>query len=423
MSEDCEDSGQTVVIDNGSGWVKAGLSGDDAPRAVFPPIVGRPRHAGVMAADMGRMCYVGEEAQSQRGILSLNYPIHCGIVTRWDDMEKIWHHAFYKLGIQPEEHAVMLSEEPLNPPAPREKSTQIMFEAFNVPAFYIAVDSVLSLYASGRDNGVVVDSGDRFTDVVPIYEGYALKYGVKRMHLTGRDLTDYLMRILTDRGYSFTTSAEREIVRDIKEKLGFVAEDFDAEISDSVEKNYELPDGQVIAIGNERFRCSEVLFKPYLIGKESDGLPMLIKKSICNVDPELRNQLFGNIVLSGGNTMFPGIEQRLSKDLTKIALYKNLVDGYWRKYSQNRQCGDIVNVVYDYCGIDDDARKYQVEKINIIAPPERKYSVWIGGSIFASLSDFPSHSISMADYREYGPSQSFHYLVTAPKHCCTCCTV
>eukprot|EP01083_Nonionella_stella_P111794 328214_1 len=362
-----------------------------------------------MAADMGRMCYVGEEAQSQRGILSLNYPIHCGIVTRWDDMEKIWHHAFYKLGIQPEEHAVMLSEVPLNPKANREKTTQIMFETFNVPAVYIAVDSVLAMYASGKHTGVVVNSGDGITYVVPIYQGHVLKCGVKRLDFAGRDLTDYLMKILTERGYSFTTSAEREMVRDIKETLGFVAQDFDgemqdADISDNVEKNYELPDGQVIAIGNERFRCSEVLFKPYLIGKESDGLPMLVNKSICDVNPELRKQLFGNIVLSGGSTMFPGIDKRLSKDLTKIALYKNLVDGYWRKYSQNRQCGDIVNVVYDYCGIDDDARKYQVEKINIIAPPERKYSVWIGGSIFASLSDFANHCISMDDFRECGPS-------------------
>eukprot|EP01083_Nonionella_stella_P177213 622165_1 len=376
MSEDCEDSGQTVVIDNGSGWVKAGLSGDDAPRAVFPPIVGRPRHAGVMAADMGRMCYVGEEAQSQRGILSLNYPIHCGIVTRWDDMEKIWHHAFYKLGIQPEEHAVMLSEEPLNPPVPREKSTQIMFEAFNVPAFYIAVDSVLSLYASGRDNGVVVDSGDRFTDVVPIYEGYALKYGVKRMHLTGRDLTDYLMRILTDRGYSFTTSAEREIVRDIKEKLGFVAEDFDAEISDSVEKNYELPDGQVITVGNQRFRCPEAVLKPGM-------LHYGIYEAIMQCDEDIRNEMYGNIILSGGNMMFGGMAERMQKEMTALAPNSVHVDvSYGCPYE------DATNEIGEY--------------IHRLSLPTR-YLSWIGGSMLGSVSTFHELCVSKEEYNTFGP--------------------
>ncbi|XP_046330789.2 actin-1-like [Haliotis rufescens] len=359
-----------VVIDNGSSLCKAGFASDNEPKVVFPEVVGRLRYQGYMAGFGQKDTYVGGEAISKGGILTLNYPVPHGIVTKWEDMEEIWRHMFdNELHVAPEEHPVLLTEAPLNPMVNRERMAQMMFETFNVPSIYVGVQAALSLHASGRTTGLVLDSGAGVTHAVPISEGKIVTPGIIRLDYAGADVTSYLMKLLTKGGFSFTTTAEREITNDLKKKLLYIALDFEQEraaSSISLEKTFELPSGEIITVGTERFCSPELLFKPSIIGASQDGIHKATYDSIMKCDADIRKDLYANIILSGGNTKFPGMAERMQKEMTALAP--------------------------------------STMNINIITPPERQYSTWLGGSILASKSNFKDMSISRQEYYESGPS-------------------
>lgn len=366
---------QTLVIDNGTARSKAGFAGDDAPTAIFESVVGRPRHTGVMVG-LGLLGekdrFVGDEVLRRRGILCQNYPMERGMVKNWDDMEKICHHTFYnELRVAPEKHPILLTGVPLSPKANRKKMTEIMFEKFSVPSMYVAIQAVLSLIANGRTTGIVLNSGDGATHTVPIYEGHALPHAISWLDIAGDSLTDYLCKLVTYEGYAINGTIREGFTRRMKETITYVALDFEQEIEkaknrSSVEKAFVLPSGQVLNIGSERFRCPEVLFQPSLVGKGPTGIHGKVYNSIMKSDVDIRKNLFANIVLSGGSTMFPGIAERMSKEISALAPSST--------------------------------------KIEVIAPPWRNYSTWIGGSILASLSNFKRMLITKGEYDEFGSS-------------------
>ncbi|CAK1555950.1 unnamed protein product [Leptosia nina] len=358
---------QPVVIDNGSGVIKAGFAGDQIPKCRFPNYIGRPKHIRVMAGALEGELFVGPRAEEHRGLLSIKYPMEHGIVTDWNDMERVWNYIYSKdqLSTFSEEHPVLLTEAPLNPRRNREKAAEVFFETFNVPALFLSMQAVLSLYATGRTTGVVLDSGDGVTHSVPIYEGFAMPHSIMRVDVAGRDVTRYLRLLLRKEGVNLRTSAELEIVKSIKERACYLSSNpLKEEAMDSERAQYSLPDGTQLEIGPARFRAPEVLFRPDLIGEECEGLHEVLMFAIQKSDMDLRKVLYQNIVLSGGSTLFRGFGDRLLAEIRRLAP-KDM-------------------------------------KIRISAPQERLYSTWIGGSILASLDTFRKMWVSKREYDEEG---------------------
>ncbi|PAA64098.1 hypothetical protein BOX15_Mlig011243g2 [Macrostomum lignano] len=312
---------QPIVIDNGSGVIKAGFAGDQVPKYIFSNFIGRPKHVRVMAGGLEGDVFIGPKAEEHRGLLSIRYPMEHGIVRSWDDMEKIWQYIYSKdqLNTYSEEHPVLLTEAPLNPRKNREKTAEIFFETLGVPGLFMSMQAVLSLYATGRTTGVVLDSGDGVTHAVPIYEGFALQHAVMRTDIAGRDVTRYLQLLLRKEGACFHTSAELEIVRQVKERACYVsANPVTEEKLDPERVTYSLPDGSQLEVNAAAFRAPELLFRPELVGEEWEGIHEVLAYSIQRSDMDLRRLLYANIVVSGGSTLFRGFGDRLLAELKRL---------------------------------------------------------------------------------------------------------
>jgi len=362
-----------VVLDNGSGYIKGGLAGEDSPKVLLPTIIGKPKMPGIMVGMDQKEYYVGHEAVDKAKFLNMSQPIQYGQIENNDDIKEIWKHVFFQeMNVLPKEHRIVCTDAPLTSLAKREEMAQIMFEDFEVPFFYMSVQSVFSLYASGRTTGVVVDSGYAVTSTVPIYEGFALPHGIMKMPIAGRDLNGFLLKTLQERGCTFPEDNIDMTITDIKQRYCYIASDFDTDIKKAADPNnlddetYELPDGSLISIGTERFRCPEALFQPGMIGKDFPGLADTTFQTIMKCDADIKKDLYENILLAGGTSMMRGLAERLKKDVKALA-----------PSSMNAEVCD---------------------------PPERLYSAWLGGSILASLSSFRDMFISKADYQNYGQS-------------------
>ncbi|KAM6159880.1 actin-related protein T3 [Erethizon dorsatum] len=358
-----------VVLDNGSGVIKAGLAGGRGPHFVYPNIVGRAKgHSS--AAQGARELWVGDQAQERRTSLSISYPVERGLITCWGDMETMWKHIYdYNLKLNPSDSPVLITEPALNPLVNRGQITEVFFEHLGVPAFYMSTQALLALFAAGFTTGLVLNSGAGLTQCVPIFEGYCLPHGVQQLHLAGLDLTNYLQVLLKDHGIMLLSAADRKTVEDIKETSCYVAVNYEEEMvkkPDCLEKVYELPDRKTIKLHEQLFRCPEALFCPCLMNVDAPGIDKMCFSAVMKCDTDLRKSFFSNIILAGGSTSFPGLDKRLVKDMANMVPANT--------------------------------------PVQVIAPPERKLSAWMGGSILASLSAFQDMWITAAEFKEVGPN-------------------
>jgi len=276
----------------------------------------------------------------------------------------------------------MLTEPPMNPMQNREKMVQVMFEEYGFQACYIAIQAVLTLYAQGLLTGVVVDSGDGVTHIVPVYEGFSLPHLIKRLNVAGRDVTRYLIKLLLLSGYAFNRTADFETVRQIKERLCYVGCDLELEKRLALEtttliKKYKLPDGRVIKVGRERFEAPECMFNPGLIDCDQVGMGEMVFDTINKADIDTRAEFYNHIVLSGGSTMYPGLPSRLEKEIRDM-------------YTARVLKGDQEAAKRFKCRIED--------------PPRRKHMVFLGGAVLADImKDKQAFWMNKSEYDELGP--------------------
>lgn len=376
MSEDEDDDDEEeddgigdevpVIVDNGTGMVKAGLGSDDAPKHIFPEMIGLPREP--YKAQHTKSHYFGDEFFDNLNHFMVRSPMENGIIQNFEDMEKIWEHTFFEmLDVNPMQHPLILTEPPYNPKPNREKVVEIMFETFGVPSLNISVAGVLALLGHGRTSGLVLGAGDGVTATIPIFDGYGLIHCINRSELAGKDITSVLGKLLALQGKSLVKSNEWQHVAKMKEQHCYVSQDPSAENAEPV--TYTLPDKREITLKDERWQACEPLFSPGVGGLDSEamGVATMVWDTISRCELDTRRTLLSNIVLSGGSTMFPGFSERLTKELRAVA-----------------------------------PSKVQAS-IKVAKSKNAQNAVWVGGQIFASLRAMQEDQwVSTEDYDEYG---------------------
>jgi len=378
-----------VVCDNGTGFVKCGFAGDNFPIGSFPSMIGRPtlrQESKLSKAVKLKDIMIGQEAENAREFLEISYPMENGIVRDWDDMKILWDFTFESvLKINPKDHKILLTEPPSNPKKNRKKMYTNMFEVYGFEAAIVQLQAVLVLYAQGLLTGVVLDSGDGVSHVIPVYEGYGMPNLIQRLNVAGRHVTRQLIALLQVRGYNLNRSADFDTARMIKEQLCYAAFDPAKEqqlASDTtvLVKEYKLPDGRVLKIGRERFMAAEVLFDPAKYSFDGKGMAEMIYSAINTASIDLRADFYKHIVLSGGTTMFAGLPSRLEKDLKDLWL-ERIAKG--------------------------DKKRLKKFQLKIEDPPRRKNMVFLGGAVLGDImKDKEDFWITKEEWEELGPTQA-----------------
>jgi len=402
-----------VVIDNGTGYTKMGFAGNCEPQYIVPTVIATQEGKGAQKAATQKKgvedldFYIGDEALANSKTYDIFYPVRHGQIDNWTHMEYFWEQAIFKyLRCEPEDHYFLLTEPPLNAPENREYTAEIMFETFNVPGLYIAVQAVLALAASWTSRnvkdrtltGTVIDSGDGVTHVIPVAEGYVIGSSIKHIPLAGRDITAFVQQLLRERSEQIPPSESMEVAKRIKETYSYVCPDivkeyakYDAEPSKWI-RQYEGKESvtkkpYTCDVGYERFLGPEIFFNPEIFSSDFlTPLPKVVDDTIQSCPIDVRRGLYKNIVLSGGSTMFKDFGKRLARDI------KRSVD-YRIKRSEELSGGKIKAVPLD---------------VNVISHHMQRYAVWFGGSMLASTADFYNVCHTKQQYDEIGPSICRH---------------
>lgn len=394
------------VIDNGTGYTKMGFAGHFVPNYIVPSVIAtaQPPAPGTKMQDYipDLDFMIGAEAATKPEGYNYDYPIRHGIIDNWDNMEKYWQRCIYQyLRCDPEEHFMMLTEPPLNTPENREYTAEIMFETFNVPGLYIAVQAVLALCASllskkGGDSamelsGTVIDSGDGVTHIIPLSDGYVIGSCIKHIPLAGRDVTNFMINTLRERGEKLPPAESLNIARQIKERHCYVCPDlvkeytkYDNDPSKFKVEEGTLPNGKKykIDVGYERFLGPEIFFSPEIFSSDfTTPLPEVVDQTIQACPIDVRRKCYKYISLSGGSTMYKYFPKRLERDIRRIVEERE--DFVQRKYP-----GLEINKI----------------KVKVITHHFQRFAVWCGGSLLASLPEFLDSFHTKAEYAEKGPA-------------------
>lgn len=361
-----------IVIDNGSWTTKAGFNGENAPRVVVPTLLGQSKKGLFNLIEENSKSYIGRDVIANSSYLDIHRPIKNGIIDA-EKMEKIWSHIFTnELKVKPEAHNVFLTESIHNSNKEREKIAEIMFEKFSIFNIHIEPQQVMSLYSTTKTSGLIIESGEGSTEIVPIYEGYIIPQGIRSSPIAGEFITNNILESIREKLKKLNVGNPIEQSRKIKEQFSEVS------LDDELTRNFEtltvndrniftLPDGNVINISNEKFLAPEVIFRPEINSLDCSSLQQLVHDSIDSVDIHLKKDFISNIVLGGGNTMIKNFPERLKKELQGM-------------FPNNK------------------------DQIKVNAQKERLYSSWIGASVVCSISNFQQMWVSKNDWEEIGSS-------------------
>ena len=368
-----------IIVDIGSGEIKAGFSGEQNPKLVFKNYFGEPKFKKVLRTfnnenqDPSEK-YIGDDCEKYMGLIKLRFPVKHGVFENEKDIFLIFNHLYSKLGINSQEikeHPVLITEPLLNPYTNRENIARSLFDNLGVPALFFASQPILSLFSTSNTSGTVLESGEGVTQSCVIYEGYSVPSSYERFNYGGADVTEYLNHLLKKRGYHFYNSTEFSIFNDIKENCCFSSINNSNNNIEDIKKaanknpmNYYLPDGSSILIGEEKFLATQILFNPEYIGKDYLSFPDILISSINKVDNQIKPKSYENILLSGGNTCFSGLSEQLITEI-KSKLNKNM-------------------------------------KIVLNKAEKPKFSCWMGGNIISTLEVFKKMWVTKNEWNEKG---------------------